>query len=132
MKGFVQTTRWMGKSGGFSFISLLLFIGIAGTLFSMAANTLPRVYECFLLRELADRVVKDYARLPMEEVQRRVKFELGRSRIAITDETFTILPIGHGYRVTVHRIVPLEIRIGDRTFAVHGYEQWEFVYEVET
>ncbi|MEO5340143.1 MAG: hypothetical protein H7837_06450 [Magnetococcus sp. MYC-9] len=132
MKGSVQTRRGMGGTGGFTFFSLLLFIGMAGALFSMAANTLPKVYECFLLRELADRVAKNYAQLPMEEVKRRVQFEMGRARISVPPESFKILPIGHGYRVTVHHSVPLELRIADKTFTLEGYERWEYRYEVES
>ncbi len=132
MNGSGRTSRWVGPAGGFSFVTVLFLIGLAGAFFSMAANTLPKIYECFLLRELADRVVKEYAQLPLEEVQRRVKFELGRSRVPLSPETFKILPIGHGYRVTVHYFVPLELRIGDRTFILDGHEQWAFVYETES
>ncbi|MBF0400024.1 MAG: hypothetical protein HQL90_04590 [Magnetococcales bacterium] len=132
MDASVQTKGWLGRSGGFSFITLMLMIGMAGALFSMAAATFPKLYECFLLRELADRVTHEYARLPLEEVQRRVKFEMYRSRIVVPQETFKILPIGHGYRVTVHHVVPLELRFGDKIFTWEGHERWEFVYEVES
>lgn len=132
MSGSVQTKRWLGRADGFSFVTLMLLIGMAGALFSMAATTFPKLYECFLLRELADRVVQEYAKLPIEEVRRRVQFEMHRSRIVIPQETFKILPIGHGYRVTVHHIVPLELRIGDQTYTLPDYEKWVFVYEVET
>lgn len=127
-----KTIRRTGRANGFSFVSLMLLIGLVGALFSMLTNTLPKVYECFLLRELADRVAKEYATLPMEEVQRRVKFEMNRSRITVSQETFKILPIGHGYRVTVYYLVPLELRIGDEIFTLKDHEQWEFRYEVES
>ncbi|MEO5362636.1 MAG: hypothetical protein H7838_03305 [Magnetococcus sp. DMHC-8] len=132
MNSIGQIRPHTNPSAGFSFLSLLFLIGLAGALFSMAATTLPRLYECFLLRELADRVVGEYAKLPMEEVQRRVVFELSRSKMATTPETFKILQLGHGYRVSVHHFVPLELRIGNRIFTLEGRERWEFVYEVET
>ncbi|MBF0183348.1 MAG: hypothetical protein HQM06_03020 [Magnetococcales bacterium] len=124
--------RFGGNAHGFSFISLLLFIGLAGMLFTFLANTAPKLYECFLLRELADRVAKEFAPLPLEEVQRRVKIELGRARVILSPETFQMIPVGHGYRVTVRYVVPLELRIGEHTFTVEGYEKWIFVYEVES
>ena len=132
MQNSWQATRRMGKANGFSFVTLMLMIGLVGAIFSMLANTLPKVYECFLLRELADRVVKEYAALPIQEVQRRVQFEMHRSQLTVSEETFKILPIGHGYRVTVYYPVPLELRIGDEVFPLKGYEKYEFRYEVES
>ncbi|MBF0098283.1 MAG: hypothetical protein HQM04_02930 [Magnetococcales bacterium] len=117
---------------GFSFLSLLLFIGMAGLLFSFLASTAPKLYECFLLRELADRVAKEFAPFPMEEVQRRVKIELGRSRVILTPEVFQMVPTQQGYRVAVRYVVPLELRVGEHTFSLEGYEKWVFVYEVES
>ncbi|WP_130472146.1 hypothetical protein [Candidatus Magnetaquicoccus inordinatus] len=124
--------RRFQKQQGFSFFTLLLFIALAGLLFSFLASTAPKLYECFLLRELADRVVKEFAPLPLEEVQRRVKIELGRSRVILTQESFRMLPTTQGYRVAVRYEVPLELRIGEHTFTVEGYEKWVFLYEVES
>ena len=137
MENSLQPNRWIYRKDGFSFLSLMLIIGITGALFSMAANTIPKLYECYLLRELANRVVTEYAELPMVEVQRRVQYELYRSRIVIPPEVFKILPIGHGYRVTVHHTVPLLLRVGDKVFTpetlgLEDREQWEYFYEVET
>lgn len=132
MGGSVKTKRRLGRSDGFSFLTLMLLIGVAGALFSMAATTFPKLYECFLLRELADRVTHEYAKLPMDEVQRRVQFEMHRSRLVVPQEAFKILPVGHGYRVTVHHVVPLELRIGDQAYTLPNYKQWTFIYEVET
>ncbi|MBF0162154.1 MAG: hypothetical protein HQL88_07685 [Magnetococcales bacterium] len=137
MHNFLPTGMRPNRKSGFSFVVIMLIIGLVGALFSMAANTMPKLYECYLLRELANRVVGEYAELPLAEVQRRVNFELYRSRVTIPPETFTILPVGHGYRVTVRHIVPLMLRLGDKvitpaTMGIENHENWEFFYATET
>lgn len=126
------TEKQPQKMGGFSFLKVMVIIAVVGFLFSTGNRTLPQLYECYLLRDLADRVVHKYANMPMEEVQRRVQYELHRSRIVIPEDNFHILPVSHGYRVTVSYTIPLEFQIGEKTFSLEGYEQWEYVYETET
>ena len=118
--------------GGFSFTKVMLIIGIVGALSSTGGSIIPKLYEYYLLRDLANRVVHDYADLSMTEVQRRVQFEINRSKISIPENSLHIFALGHGYRVTINYLIPLELHMGEKTFFLDGYEQWEFIYEVET
>lgn len=121
-----------GYGGGFSFVKGMLVIAMVGALFSLGSATLPKLYECYLLRDLADRVAHLYGSMPMEEVQRRVNHEQSRSRISLSESSFRILPVGHGYRVTVRHPIPLTIQMGEETLSLKGHERWTCFYEVET
>lgn len=117
---------------GYSFAKTMMIIAIAGALFSVGSSTLPKLYEYYILRDLANRVTQEYNTLPLEEVQRRVQFEFNRSRITIPEASFQVLDTGHGYRVTFHYTVPLVLHIGEKQFSLDGYEQWKLIYKVES
>ena len=119
-------------SGGFSLIKVMVIIAVVGGFFSMGNTVLPKLYDCYLLRDLANRVAIDYQNMSRVEVLRRVQFEIHRSRIVIPEDYFKILPLGHGYRVTIHYPIPLELKIGEKTFSWEAYKAWNFHYEVES
>ena len=119
-------------SGGFSFIKVMLIIAVVGAIFSMGSTVLPKLYDCYLLRDLANRVAHDYQNMSRAEVLSRVQFEIHRSRIVIPEDYFKILPVGHGYRVTIHYPIPLELKVGEETLSWEGYKAWVFNYEVES
>lgn len=117
---------------GAGFIKVLMIVAIIGALFSMGSTVVPRLYDYYLLRDLADRVVDDFSNLNMIEVKKRVKFELDRSRINIDGQSFIILPVTGGYRVTIDYRIPMEWQFGQESFSLSGYEEWAFSYEVES
>jgi len=108
----------------------LLIGGVIGLLLTFMGKAGPSLYDYYLMRDLADRVVLDYANLPEAEVMRRVKFELNRSRIVTDEETFQLWEAKEGYHVKVTQHIPLTIEIGGRTLALEGHEEMVLQYEV--
>lgn len=108
---------------------LLLIGGVLGLFLTFMGKAGPSLYDYYLLKDLADRVVLDYANLPSVEVARRVAFELDRSSIKTTKETFQFREAKKGYQVMVTQRVPLSLEIGGRVFAVKGHEEMVLKYE---
>ncbi|MBF0190037.1 MAG: hypothetical protein HQL99_02685 [Magnetococcales bacterium] len=130
--GFMVKPAYPGTrpdSGGFmvKLIVILAVVGVAMTLVSRIGTTL---YDYYLMRDLANRVVKDYAKLPVEEVKRRIDYEMNRSRLPA--DAFTLTRTPRGYRVRVEMSIPLGLAYGDEEFAVPGYEEWNLTYQSES
>ncbi|MBF0146496.1 MAG: hypothetical protein HQL84_10345 [Magnetococcales bacterium] len=108
---------------------LMLIGGVLGLFLAFLGKAGPGVYDYYLLKDLADRVVLDYANLPINEVMRRVNFELDRSNVKTSKETFLLRETKHGYQVVVTQRIPLSLDIGGRTWAVPGHEEMVLHYE---
>ncbi|MEO5346105.1 MAG: hypothetical protein H7834_06975 [Magnetococcus sp. YQC-9] len=123
-------TRNRRRGGGGLWLSLLVFclLLIVGTALVMGIGT--AVYDHFLMRDLANRVVKEYAALPLDEVKRRVRFEIDRSHLP--EEAFNVTKTLSGYRVEVAQTIPLSLVIGGAQFIVPGYGAWTWTYRIET
>ncbi|MBF0110233.1 MAG: hypothetical protein HQL76_13770 [Magnetococcales bacterium] len=108
---------------------LMLLGGVLGLLLTFLGKAGPGIYDYYVLKDLADRVVLDYANLPLQEVMRRVNFELDRSNITTTKETFQFRETKYGYQVVVTQRIPLSLEVGGTTFVVPGYEEMVLRYE---
>lgn len=108
---------------------LLLIGGILGLFLTFLGKAGPGIYDYYLMKDLADRVVLEYANLPEKEVMRRINFELDRSNIKTTQETFQFREAKLGYQVVVTQRIPLVFEIGGRTLAWKGHEEMVLKYE---
>ncbi|MEO5366527.1 MAG: hypothetical protein H7831_09270 [Magnetococcus sp. WYHC-3] len=106
--------RVAGDHGGSALLRLLLVLFLAAAALQLLLPLAKAGWEFLLLRELAGRVVGDYADLPLDEVQRRVGYEFTRSRIVhLPREAFRVLPQrGGGYRVQFSWTVPWRLSLG--------------------
>ena len=119
------------QSGG-AMVKVLLILAFLGCFLTVAGRVVHGVYEYFILRDLADRVVGEYATLELDAVKERVTFELHRSRMDIDDQTFVVVQSGRGYRVYVDYQISMEFEIGDFPISLDGYETLTLTYEVES
>lgn len=117
------------EAGSFLFKVVVIF-ALMGVGMTLATRIGPGVYQYFLLRELADRVVNDYAKLPIHEVKRRVEYEMHRSKLSSDD--FSMIKTTQGYRVEVDFRIPLVFMLGEKEIAVEGHEEWILTYKVES
>lgn len=117
---------------GVSFVKVMLIVAVFGAFFSLATSVLPGVYEYYVLRELADRVVGEYADLPIKEIRRRVVYEADRSRIVLDEDTFKLITTRNGLRVNIAYRIPLGLTYGDKTFTIEGYEELLLTYQTES
>lgn len=108
---------------------LLIIAGILGLFLTFLGKAGPGIYDYYIMKDLADRVVLDYANLPMKEVLRRIEFELDRSNIKITAESFQIRETKHGYQVLINQHIPLVVEVGGRTLSLKGHEEMVLHYE---
>ncbi|MBF0424087.1 MAG: hypothetical protein HQL73_13965 [Magnetococcales bacterium] len=108
---------------------LMIIGGILGLFLTFLGRAGPGIYDYYLMKDLADRVVLDYAGLPMKEVLRRIEFELDRSNIKTTPETFQIREAKRGYQVLVTQRIPLSVEVGGRTLVWKGHEEMVLHYE---
>ncbi len=134
--------------GGFSMGKVIFVIAVVGALLSMAGSLIPDVYDFYVLRDMADRVVGEYKGLSKKEVRKRVTFELDRSRIrSLKDKDifakrprkpqpgqklFLVKPTRKGYQVEIDYRVPLALEVGGKKFTIEGYEELELTYKVES
>ncbi|MBF0270811.1 MAG: hypothetical protein HQL98_01880 [Magnetococcales bacterium] len=116
-------------SGGFM-LKLMVIIGLVGMAMTLVSRIGTSVYDYYLLRDLANRVVKEYAKLPVEEVKRRIDYEINRSRLPA--EAFTLSRTPRGYRVLVEMSIPLTLPLGDTELAVPGHEEWTLTYQSDS
>ncbi|MBF0126283.1 MAG: hypothetical protein HQM02_03640 [Magnetococcales bacterium] len=117
------------ESGGF-LLKVIVVFALVGIGMSLSTRVGPGIYDYFQLRDLADRVVKEYARLPIEEVRRRVEYEMHRSKLSRDDFVLTKTP--KGYRVEVDVRIPLVLPLGDQEFKVSGHEEWILTYQADS
>ncbi len=117
---------------GLSAIKLMVIITLLWVFGTVAGRIVPGVYDFFLLRDLADRVVGEYAALKMDAVNKRVQFELRRTRITVDDQTFVIIRSDRGYRVYVDYPISLEFDLPGYNLSVEGYEYFSLTYEAES
>ncbi|MBF0139039.1 MAG: hypothetical protein HQL74_02040 [Magnetococcales bacterium] len=108
---------------------LMIIAGILGLFLTFLGKAGPGIYDYYLMKDLADRVVLDYASLPMKEVMRRIEFELDRSNIKVSEETFQVRETKQGYQVLVTQRIPLVVEVGGRTLAMKGHEEMVLHYE---
>jgi hypothetical protein len=117
---------------GGSLLKVMIIFFLLGAFITVAGRVVPGVYNYFILRDLADRVVGEYAVLKLEMVKKRVDFEIHRSRMDVDDETFVIIRSGRGYRVYVDYQISMEFEVGDYPLALEGYEVLTLTYETES
>lgn len=129
MKTFNPDATHVGPQGGFISLKLMIIIFLVGFSLMLMARVGPGYYDYYVLRDLADRVVEEYATLPPSEVERRVSFELGRSRIQREEDTINFKQTKRGYKVVVNYHIPLDFEFAGRPFKLEGYEEWLLTYE---
>ncbi len=117
------------ESGSFLFKTIMVF-AVLGVGMTLATRVGPGVYNYFLLRDLADRVVTEYATLSVGEVRRRVDYEMNRSNLSSDDIRVTKTPTG--YRVEVDFRIPLVLKLGEKEFSFPGHEEWVLTYNVDS
>ncbi|MBF0295618.1 MAG: hypothetical protein HQL96_10565 [Magnetococcales bacterium] len=117
------------EAGNF-LLKVIVIFAVLGLGMSVATNAGPKMYDYFLLRDLANRVVGEYAKLPIEEVRRRIDYELHRSRLSRDDLTLTKTP--KGYRVEVDVRIPIMLPMGDREFRIPGHEELILTYRADS
>lgn len=115
---------------GFAFLKLIMIIAAVGGVLTVAGRIAPGVYDYYVLRDLADRVVVEYAKLPPNQVRQRVEFELDRSHIKWDEDVFFVAQTAGGYRVTVNYKIPLNFTIGGKEVVLKGYDELILTYEV--
>ncbi|MBF0193651.1 MAG: hypothetical protein HQL71_03795 [Magnetococcales bacterium] len=120
------------RQAGGSLIKLMLIITLFGAVVTVALRVVPGVYNYYILKDLADRVVGDYAQLDLAEVNKRVKFELHRTHINIDNETFEIIQTGQGFRVYIDYQIPMDFMLGSYEIVLDGYEYLTLSYEAES
>ncbi|MBF0445007.1 MAG: hypothetical protein HQL68_05415 [Magnetococcales bacterium] len=120
------------RQAGGSLIKLMLILLLLGAAVTVALRVVPGIYNYYILTDLADRVVGDYAKLDLTEVNKRVKFELHRTRIMIDDETFVINQTELGYRVYVDYLIPMDFMLGSYELVLDGHENLTLRYEAES
>ncbi|MBF0341398.1 MAG: hypothetical protein HQL95_10620 [Magnetococcales bacterium] len=118
-----------GQSGGMLMTVVVIF-ALLGLGMNLVTRIGPAIYEYYLLRDLADRVVREYAKLPSDEVKRRVNYELNRSRLP--EGAISLVRTTSGYRVSVEREIPLSLTLGETVLALPGHEVWTLTYQVES
>lgn len=118
-----------GESGG-AWLTLMVIcvLVIVGSALTMGIGS--AVYDHYLLRDLANRVVKEYARLPLDEVKQRVRHEIDQSRLP--EEAFKVTKTLSGYRVEVAQTIPLSLVFGGAQLHVPGHGAWTWTYRTET
>jgi hypothetical protein len=119
------------QSGGSS-VKVMLFFLFLGVFIIVAGRIVPGTYNYYVLRDLADRVVGEYAALNLATVNKRVQFELHRTHIKTDDETFVIIKSDRGYRVYVDYPISMEFEIGEYNLSMEGYEYFSITYEAES
>ncbi|MBF0428639.1 MAG: hypothetical protein HQL94_06915 [Magnetococcales bacterium] len=117
------------EAGGFLTKVMMIFV-ILGLGMTAITQVGGEVYQYFLLRDLADRVAKEYGKLPVEEVKRRIDFETNRSKLPT--DALSLTKTTKGYRVVVEHTIPLALTFGDTVLAVPGHEEWVMTYKVES
>lgn len=120
------------REGGFSMGKVMFVIAVVGALLSAMGSLVPSLYDFYLLRDVADRVVGEYKTLSKKEVMKRVDFELDRSRIKLPEDTLVIKPTRKGYQVTIDYRIPLALELGGKKYTVEGYEELVMEYQVES
>ncbi|MBF0260907.1 MAG: hypothetical protein HQL97_03550 [Magnetococcales bacterium] len=119
----------LGESGGaWLTLMVLCLLVIVGSALTMGIGS--AVYDHYLLRDLANRVVKEYATLPLDEVKRRVRHEIDQSRLP--GEALMVTKTLSGYRVEVAQTIPLSLVLGGTQLHVPGHGLWTWTYRTET
>ncbi|MBF0379480.1 MAG: hypothetical protein HQL69_00580 [Magnetococcales bacterium] len=120
------------RQAGGSLIKTMLFLTMLLAIVSVSLRVVPGVYNYYILKDLADRVVGEYAQLDLTEVNRRVAFELHRTHLDIDDETFVINQTEHGYRVFVDYLIPMDFMLGPYELVWEGHEYLTLSYDAES
>jgi hypothetical protein len=120
------------RQSGASLMKVMIVLAFLGGVLTVAGRVVPGVYEYFVLRDLADRVVGEYATLNLYTVKSRVQFEMDRSQIDVDDETFVVIKSGRGYRVYVDYQISMEFEFKEYILAWKGYETLTLTYEAES
>ncbi|MBF0359197.1 MAG: hypothetical protein HQL70_11375 [Magnetococcales bacterium] len=123
-----MTSRQFGGSNLKMMIVLLAF----GAFFTVTFRVVPGLYNYYILRDLADRVVVDYVDLDLPTIKKRIDFELDRNHIDADDETFVVIKSGLGYRVYVDYQISMEFMLGEYLISMDGYENFSLTYETES
>ncbi|MBF0453560.1 MAG: hypothetical protein HQL72_01940 [Magnetococcales bacterium] len=126
------TTIRRGGQSGSSLLKVMIILTLLGGFLTVAGRVVPGVYNYFLLRDLADRVVGEYATLSLDNVKSRIQFEMTRSQIDVDDETFVVVRSGRGYRVYVDYQISLVFEFKETPLFLKGYETVTLTYETES
>lgn len=122
----------VNRQFGGTFLRIIVVFSVLGLFLTLAGRLIPSLYDYYLLRDLADRVVREYAGLEKEKIHTRVLFELQRSHIDIDDETFVVIKTVNGYRVRVDYPLDMVFEVGGYTLAWDGFEVIYLTYETES
>ncbi|NGZ28595.1 MAG: hypothetical protein G8345_17100 [Magnetococcales bacterium] len=118
------------REAGLSFLDRLVVVGglVAAAIYAVAHFGTP-LWEYRVMKDLANTVVNEYARLEESEVNRRVAFELDRNQIKNDDGKFIVVKKDEGgYHVIVEVHIPLTLHVADYTIAED--KEWVLLYEV--
>lgn len=100
-----------GRQGGWGMIKMIVYIAAFAFAATVGLTVVPAWYDYQILKDLADRVVNEYQELPPAEVQKRVNYEIYRSRMELDEDTFVFRRSGKGYKVNVHYRVHVTLPI---------------------
>jgi hypothetical protein len=120
------------RQSGSSLIKVMLILSTMGILMTVAGRVVPGAYEYYLLRDLADRVVGEYAALELNAVNSRVQCEMHRSHIDVDDKSFLVTRTGRGYRVAIDYRISMEFEIRGYPLVLEDYEMLILTYEAES
>lgn len=105
--------RRRGEGGFFSFKTLLILL-VIWAVSAAALAFLPAYYDFRVMKNLADKVVGEFADLDYSEVKRRVTFEFDSNRIEVEPEVFVVESLRDGgYSVTIDYPVTFSMSIED-------------------
>ncbi|MEO5376850.1 MAG: hypothetical protein H7832_03570 [Magnetococcus sp. DMHC-6] len=131
MSHFIKKCR-KGEQGFFDLKTMIILASL-GFFVTIGFKFASAKYEYYLLTDLANRVVTEFSKDPMKEVERKVNYEFGRSQLHRSKETFIIKKLAENrYRVTVNYHVSLSIQVADFKIPMGQYEEFDWIYEVET
>jgi hypothetical protein len=117
---------------GGSNLKMMIVLLVLGAFFTVTFRVVPGLYNYYILRDLADRVVVDFVDLDLPTVKKRIVFELDRNHIDADEETFVVIKSGRGYRVYVDYLISMEFMLGEYLISMDGYEDFSLTYEAES
>ncbi|MBF0620403.1 MAG: hypothetical protein HQL54_00605 [Magnetococcales bacterium] len=109
--------------GLLTFFLLLMFSAMAIS---------PAIYEYSLLRDLADRIARDYASFSQEQVEESIEIEFERFRLDIPVDVMQVYPVANkGYSVVIDYQIPLHLGYGEYVISIDSFKHFRFHYQVD-